>query len=285
MKISYFAEQTAQQSDPIWKAFLESCKDIGIFPVEKSLDADCALIWSVLWRGRMQKNQQVYEHYRKLNKPVFIAEVGSLIRGKTWKICVNNLTNDGIYANTDDFIPNRHKKLGIELVDHKPLPDLPVLITGQHTQSLQWTAGLSLESWILQKIKEIRKHSDRKILVRPHPREKLNEIKSSNVFMDIPIKIPNSYDDYNLAYKYQMIINFNSGVGIKAAINGCPINVDRTSLASSVGMEIHEIENSYIPDRSYWFEQVVHTEWTVDEIKEGIPLRRLLNKVNLTSST
>ena len=65
MKIAYFPEQTAQQSEPIWKSFLSSCEKIGIQPEENCCDANCALIWSVLWRGRMENNQYVYDFYRK----------------------------------------------------------------------------------------------------------------------------------------------------------------------------------------------------------------------------
>ena len=36
--------------------------------VENSLDCDAALIWSVLWYGRMAGNHKVWQHYRKQNK-------------------------------------------------------------------------------------------------------------------------------------------------------------------------------------------------------------------------
>jgi len=284
MKISYYPEQTALQSEPIWQAFLESCKRVGIIPVQNSLETDCALIWSVLWRGRMQKNRQIYEHYRSLNKAVFIVEVVSLIRGKTWKVCINNITNQGIYANTDNFLPNRHKKLCIDLKPKLTDSDRPILIAGQHTQSLQWNNNLDMESWIYQKIKEIRQYSDRKIYIRPHPRERISNIRAPNVLMNIPIKIPNSYDEYDLNFDYKIVINFNSGVLIKAAIHGCSVHSDKSSLVSDIGTNLYDIENSYLPDRHSWFEQIVHTEWTIEEIREGIPLKRLLNKVDLTSN-
>ncbi|NBP57015.1 hypothetical protein EBU71_10895, partial [bacterium] len=134
MRIAYFTKQIALQSEPVWQNFLGSCKRFGIEPVENSWDADCALIWSVLWRGRMEENRKVYEFYRNLNKPVFILEVGSLLRGKTWKVSINNITRDGEYANTDNFIANRDKNLGIILEDFKYDAHNPILIAGQHDQ-------------------------------------------------------------------------------------------------------------------------------------------------------
>lgn len=285
MQIAYFEKQTAFQSEPIWKGFLHSCKSLGIKPVENSFDADCALIWSVLWKGRLLANQKVYEHYRNLNKPVFIIEVGSLIRGKTWKVSVNNITKHGIYANEDNFIPNRSRTLKVQLHEYKILPNLPILITGQHDQSLQWSYGQSNLHWIRDKIREIRKHTDKLIYIRPHPRNLIRENFGKNIILQIPNKIPNTYDNYDLDFKYHAVFNYNSGVSIQAAQYGIPVICDETSLASEVGVSLANLDRPYIADRQQWFEKIVHTEWTLEEIEQGTPLKRLLSKVDLTSNT
>ena len=46
-------------------AILAALHANGLTTVENSQDADAAIIWSVLWNGRMRANQQVYEHYRQ----------------------------------------------------------------------------------------------------------------------------------------------------------------------------------------------------------------------------
>lgn len=282
MKISYFENQTAQQSEPVWQGFLEACKKLGIEPVANSLDCDCALIWSVLWRGRMQKNQEIYNHYRNLGKPVFILEVGSLIRGQTWKVSVNNITRDGIYAHNENFIPDRDKKLGIKLNDVTPNNNKPILIAGQHDQSLQWTYSGSCKDWMRQKILEIRKYTDQKIIARPHPRNYLGQDFGHNVILDTPKKLLGTYDKFDLSFNYKAIINFNSGVGIQSIINGCPLICDESSLAYEQSDMLSNIDSPRILDRSSWFNAILHTEWTIEEINEGIPLRRLLSKVDLT---
>jgi len=282
MRIAYFANQTALQSEPVWRKFLESCQKLGIEPVENSWDADCALIWSVLWRGRMEDNRKVYEHYRRLEKPVFILEVGSLIRGKTWKVCVNNITKDGIYANEDNFLPDRAKDLGLIL--HKPRnnKNLPILIAGQHEQSLQWTHPKPNQEWIIDKISEIRRFTDHIIHVRPHPRNRFIITPQKNVLFENPVKVLGTYDEYNLFFHYRTIINYNSGVGIRSVWHGIPLICEDTSLAHDVSIPLTDINDPYIPDRDLWFEKIVHTEWTVEEIASGIPLKRLLSRVNLT---
>jgi hypothetical protein len=285
MRIAYFEKQTALQSEPIWKAFLNSCKSLGIIPVENSLDADCALIWSVLWKGRLLENKKVYYHYRSFNKPVFIIEVGSLIRGKTWKISINNITRHGIYPNTDNFIPNRAKKLGLTLHNYKILNNRPILIAGQHDKSLQWTYDHNNTIWIRDKIMEIRKFTNKPIHVRPHPRNYFRENFGKNIIIETPVKLANTYDQYDLNFNYHAIFNYNSGVSIQAAQHGTPIICDDSSLASEVSVTLSNIDRPTIIDRHQWFERLVHTEWTLEEIGEGIPLKRLLSKVDLTQGT
>jgi hypothetical protein len=282
MYISYFPNQTAQKSEPIWQSFLDSCKKFNITPVENSTTADAALIWSVLWQGRMSLNEQVYENYRKQGKPVFILEVGALDRGRTWKVAANNITKNGIYANDSDLDDNRSKKLGIELGFQKINQDLPILIATQHEFSLQWAMPCSVREWTITQIKNIQKFTKKKIVVRPHPRFDVGEFTKYGAGMSTPIKILNTYDKYDLNFDYSAIINFNSGVAVQAAINGIPIITDTSSLAHDVSMPIDHCNDTYIPNREQWLKKLVHTEWTQEEIAEGLPLKRILRKLNLT---
>jgi hypothetical protein len=282
MYIAYFPNQTAQKSEPIWQSFLDSCKKFNITPVENSTTADCALIWSVLWQGRMALNKQVYENYRKQGKPVFILEVGALDRGRTWKVAANNITKNGIYANDSDLDDNRSKKLGIELGFQKINQDLPILIATQHEFSLQWAMPCSVREWTITQIKNIQKFTKKKIIVRPHPRFDIGDFTKYGAGMSTPIKILNTYDKYDLNFDYSAIINFNSGVAVQAAINGIPIITDTSSLAHDVSMPIEECDDAYIPNREQWLKKLVHTEWTQEEIAEGLPLKRILRKLNLT---
>ena len=55
-------------------AVLDYLQARGIQTQENSMTADAAVIWSVLWAGRMAPNQAVYEHYRSQNKPVIVLE-------------------------------------------------------------------------------------------------------------------------------------------------------------------------------------------------------------------
>jgi hypothetical protein len=71
------------------------------------------------------------------------------------------------------------------------------------------------------------------------------------------------------------VINHNAGPSVQAAINGAPTICDSSSLAFPVSEKWENLENPQLPDREEWFLKLCYTEWTVDEIAQGIPLKRL----------
>jgi hypothetical protein len=72
------------------------------------------------------------------------------------------------------------------------------------------------------------------------------------------------------------VVNHNSGPAVQAAIHGTPIICDSSSLAGEITGKFEDIETVELPDREDWFLQLCHTEWTVNEIAQGIPMKRLI---------
>ena len=285
--IAYYPEQCALNSKPIMEAFLDSCRGAGITPVENSLDCDAVVIWSILWNGRMSKNKRTYEHYRLLGKPVVVIDAGAIEREVTWKIAVNNITSEGYYGHTDNLDWDRPKKLGVSLQKNK-LND-SILIASQHKKSLQWEGMPSLEDWTVDLIHKIRKYSDRHIVVRYHPRCPyfiptqrfkmliMNKV-ISNCMLETPMQIESTYDAFNIDYNYHAVINHCSGPGINAVIAGSNVLVDAKSLAYPMSIKLKQIENPpRKKNKEKWLVEISHTEYTVDEISEGLWLTRLKN--------
>ena len=73
------------------QAFLQGARRHGWTVRANDHTADAAVIWSVLWAGRMRRNQQVYELFRSQDRPVFVIDVGSLVRNVTWKVALNHV--------------------------------------------------------------------------------------------------------------------------------------------------------------------------------------------------
>jgi hypothetical protein len=264
-------------------AILAALHANGLKTVENSWDTDAAIIWSVLWNGRMQANRQVYEHYRQSNRPVIIVEVGALHRGQTWKVAVDHVTAQGYYGHTQNFDLDRPAKLGIKLSTNANSNSNPaIVIAAQHSRSLQVQELVSQESWVLDCIKKIQTASDRPIVVRSHPRSRLNlPHLPPGVHIETPRPVPNTYDGFDMNYACHAVVNYNSGPGIQAAIAGSRPVVHESSLAAPVSVAWTDIEKPYDIDRQQWLIEICHTEYTVEELRTGLWLKRIALALNL----
>jgi len=268
--IAYYPLQCARNSVPVMDAFLSSCRRAGIHTVPNSLMCDAVVIWSVLWNGRMTANKEVYQHYQREGKPVIVIDIGSLQRGVTWKIALDNINATGKYGHKQNLDINRPNKLGIQLLNRTKTTENIVIAT-QHTKSEQ-VAHVDYIAWIERTLRKINDASDKLTVVRHHPRCSLG-FDGTNV--ETPQKIPGTYDSYNIDFGCHAMVNFNSGPAIQAVLAGCPVICDRTSLAYPMSISINEIENPPEIDRSQWLIEICHTEYTVSEIEQGLWLKRL----------
>jgi hypothetical protein len=271
MKFKLYRNYGALNSVPVFNAFANGVKALGHELVEDS--EDVAVIWSVLWNGRMAGNQQIYNTCVKQNKPVVIIEVGNLKRGLTWRISEGHINGVGIFGNIENLDPLRPQKLGISLQPKKTKRRSEILIATQHSRSLQWQGQPSMEQWIKDTIVKIKRHSSRRIVVRPHPRSQIRE-KFADAVIELPKKLVNTYDDFDINYNYHCVVNHNAGASVQAAIDGAPTICDSSSLAFPVSEKWENLENPQLPDREEWFLKLTHTEWTVEEIAQGIPIKR-----------
>lgn len=276
MKLRLYKNFGALNSPAIFSAFEEGAKRLGHTIVDSN--EDVAVIWSVLWHGRMIGNQKIYQDCIARGKPVIIIEVGNLKRGITWRISEGHINNLGTFGNNDLLDEKRPEKLGIFLQPEKLNRRPEILIATQHSQSLQWQGQLPMDVWVKDVIYRVKQYTDRKIVVRPHPRS-IFRIDVPNIEISRPVKIPNSYDDFDIDYNFHCVINHNSGPAVQAAIQGTPVVCDPSSLAFSVSEKWENLENPQLPDRRDWFLKLCHTEWTVEEIAQGIPLQRLTNSL------
>jgi hypothetical protein len=275
MRVAYFPSQCAQNSRQPLEALLTSLRRAGHVLVENSMDADAAVLWSVLWHGRMASNQQAYLHYRGLGRPVIIIDIGALYRGETWKIALNHITAEGYYGHRENLDWDRPKKLGISLainLSRNPA----ILLAGQHPKSLQVVGLGSQEHWASQKFQELRAVTDRPIFYRPHPRATVyTDRLPTGLTVIQPHPVPDTYDHFDMHFDYYAVVNHNSGPGIQAAIAGTRPMVDQTSLAFEVSVALNELEQSYQVNRDQWLVEICHTEYTVKEIEKGLWIQRL----------
>jgi hypothetical protein len=274
MKISLFNQFGALNSAPVFEAIAHGLRAQGHTVVYHDSNADVAVVWSMLWTGRMQANREVYRTYQQQGKSVIIAEVGMLQRGKTWKLGVNG-TGISSY-NFENLIPNRAAKLNLTLQPWQSGTNIVVAM--QRQDSEQWAGQPDIAHWLASTVAEIKKYTDRPVVVRPHPRK--NCSIPAGCLIDRPQFTTGTYDNfdyYRTLGSAHCVVNWNSGPGPQALIAGVPAFVGPDSLASPIAdWGFSQIENPARPDRAGWLEQLAHTEWTINEIATGYPLQRLL---------
>ena len=274
MKISLFNNFGAKNSVPVFQAIAQGLSAQGHTVVYHDITADVAVIWSMLWIGRMRPNHEVYTAFRRQGRPVIVAEVGMIQRGQTWKIGVNG-TGISSY-NFDNLVPNRAATLGLHLKPWRSGTN--IVIAMQRHDSEQWHDQPPVNQWLESTVAEIRNHTDRSIVIRPHPRSGCHI--PPGCLIDRPHFNAGSYDDFDFERVLDTahcVLNWNSGPGPQAVIHGVPAFVGPTSLASPIAnWDLSQIENPPRADRTQWLEQLAHTEWTVEEIKTGLPFQRLV---------
>lgn len=279
MRFKLYREYGALNSQPVFDAFEIGLLSLGHEIVEK--DEDVSVIWSVLWQGRMAGNRRIYNFCKTHNRPIIILEVGSLKRGTTWKVGLDHINNLGYFGNNENLDQERPRKLGLALSPWNENRREEILIACQHEHSLQWSGQQPMVQWVKDMVYRVRQHTQRKIVVRPHPRS-VFYLDMPGVVIDRPVRVPNTYDDFNINYNYHCVINLCSGPSIQSPIHGIPVICDSTSLASEISEKIENIENLQMPYRTDWFVKLCHTEWTVAEIAQGIPLSRIVSKISET---
>jgi len=283
MKFSLWSNYGALNSREVFDAFARSLLAAGYGVAWNDPVSDVDVIWSVLWNGRMAQNKTIWERAMAQSKPVVVLEVGGIKRGETWKVGLNGINRDAFFGDAGND-SRRSDLLNLRLKPWRTSGEY-ILICGQHDKSLQWQGMPRMSNWFLNTYDEIRKHTDRPIIFRPHPRCRLEHIERGlkHVYRQEPQHVTNTYDDFDMGFdNVWATISYSSNPGIHSIINGVPAFVSTHSLVYPAGNDIdflHTIEQPLMPDRTQWLNDYAHTEYTIEEIAQGLPLKRLTNKL------
>ncbi len=188
---------------------------------------------------------------------------------------------DGVFPTTanyfwDEVDPNRWKQISrdqrISLKDWRTNGN-HILICTQRPGG--WSmGGLDVYQWLNNTISEIRRYSDRPIVVRSHPGAKgSKETAVSNNKQGLYTVSSNSsiVDDFKNAHA---VITYNSSPGVAAAIEGVPVFVTDPNPRISQAFEVSNhnlslIETPAMPERQSWIEKISMSHWNNEEAASG----------------
>lgn len=176
---------------------------------------------------------------------------------------------------TDNIDPNRWQQIkrdiGFDLQ--------PWRINGNHIliclqRNGGWSmGGLDVMKWCNNIIQELKKYTDRPIVVRAHPGDKKvrQYLRLSHPNVTISSK-ESILDDFTNAWA---TITYNSSPGVASAIEGIPVFVTdpnpRVSQAMDVcNIDLSMIETPRMPERQAWIEKISMCHFNFNDLKSGV---------------
>lgn len=261
---------------------------------------DCDVAMMVGWVHENSKNTQhlafrksIIDKQRADGKRVLLADSNLFL----YKNTANpghylRYSFDGVFPNTGEYCdrdvdPLRWVKLSHDLnVPLKPYRD-----TGNHILlCLQRNGGWSMGAydvvdWTAKTIRELRKYTEREIVIRAHPGDKgskdylspNNLMKKIGLLKGVRLSKPNTslIDDLKNCWA---VVNHNSSPAVGAAIEGYPIFVtdpERSQCREIANLNLADIENPNLPDRQQWAERLAMFHWNFEEITNGTAWRHM----------
>lgn len=136
--------------------------------------------------------------------------------------------------------------------------------------------GLDISEWVYHTVHDIRKYTDRTIIVRA---PQILRDYNSDLFYKLNKETKDliwqqgSKDNLNETLdKAWCTVTYSSGLGIDSILRGTRAYAMNTgSFVHSLGFtNLSQIEdNKSLPDRTQWLNDLCYAQWSVDEIKEG----------------
>jgi hypothetical protein len=196
----------------------------------------------------------------------------------------------GIYCDTTPD-PARWQKISLALgikpaAYRKTGSDILLLLQRNGGWSM---AGLSVQDWLVATLTEIRKHSDRRVVIRAHPgdqghrgyldltqlRSRMPEIKNYTLSQNSSL-----VEDLGSAWA---AVNHNSSAVVGAALEGIPVFVTdpaRSQCADIALSDLSKIEYPVYPDRDGWLHRISQFHWRFSELRSGECWRHMRKFIN-----
>lgn len=129
--------------------------------------------------------------------------------------------------------------------------------------------GIDVVDWCNRTIAEIRKHTDRPIVVRAHPGDRNSLKYLSGTGWNI------SNDGRSLEADLEncwAVVNYNSSPVVGAALEGYPIFVTdpaRSQCRDIANTDLSQIESPAMPDRLPWAQRISMFHWNFEDLRSG----------------
>lgn len=160
------------------------------------------------------------------------------------------------HMGTGNHHKNRWRKLGIKMKPWGAKGDKVLIVCQSDTYFM--LRGLDSLKWLERTKREISKHTDREIIVRP---------KSNAYRKRHPIQ-----SDLDRAW---CVVCYTSNVAVEAITQGIPAYVTAPCASQIMAGDIKDIESPVFKDRDQWAANLACNQWTIEEMRDGTCWRQL----------
>lgn len=265
---------------------------VTIHPTQNIIDADVAMIVGWVHEGskdspHLRFRRNILEYQKSKGKRTIIADSNLfLYKDQSNPYHYLRYSFDGVFPNTGIYCDTQidsarwvklSNRIGISIKDYRTTGDHVLLLLQRNGG---WSmAGYDVVEWTANTIKELRKYTDRTIVIRAHPGDKGsskyltadNLIKKIGLLKNVRVSPEgkNLLDDLKNCWA---AVNYNSSPTVGAAIEGVPIFVTdtiRSQCADIANLSLSDIENPTLHDRKQWLERLSMFHWNFEEIQSG----------------
>ena len=190
---------------------------------------------------------------------------------------------DGVFPNTGEYCdanpdPERwatiQQEMGIRVRSWRG--------TGNHIllclqRNGGWSmGGINVVDWAANTIIELRKYTDRPIVIRPHPGDKraleyIGKFPADGPLKNVLVEDPAVPLVRNLKHCWAAVAH-NSSPTVGSAIEGVPIFItdpERSQCRDIANTDLSQIENPSMPDRTAWLERISQFHWSHADLVSG----------------
>jgi hypothetical protein len=273
-------------------AGVNAAGDQGIAHTRNSvLSADVAVIQGWVHEGSPNSSHLVLRKNvaaNRQNKHTIIVDSNLFnYKDKNHPIHYSRYSMDGVFPTTGNYFwdnpdPRRWQQisrdLGIQLKNWRTNGN-HILICTQRNGG--WSMkGLNVSQWLEKTVDEIKKYSNRPIVVRGHPGDKT----AATYLKSRPGRYTVSTNQHILQdfANAWAVVTYNSTPGVAASIEGIPAfvtdPVPQTSQAYAVSnYTLSNIENPELKERQQWIEKLAMCHWKFEELSNGSAWQHMRN--------
>src|SRR6056300_1063134 len=232
------------------------------------------------------KNNIVKQHK---SKPLIVFETPLLGRTITqdhsyYRVGLNHfLCNLADFNNTNSK-PDRFNSLGLNIKPLRKTDNIKhILVLGQNLSDAS-LLGSDIELWVVTTIKHLLKVTKRKIILRDHPENKNRLEDILNVYFggNNQVEYDTNENVIDSLKNAHCSVAFTSGSSIDSILQGVPVipTTQYNFVWSISSHQLNDIENPKLGNREQLLYDLSYTQWSVDEIKQGLPWDHLYENIN-----